>query len=397
MAAPQNITAPSYILIDGVSGIVLAAKNENTRMFPASTTKIMTAILAIEKGDLDAVMTANFEDVNSISWDSSKVWLSEFEEMTVRDLIFSLLINSANDAANVLARHVSGSYEAFAEEMNKRAMELGAKDTHFVNAHGLHHDNHYTTAYDLAVIAKHAMTLPLFREAVSTREYTIAPTNRFEEQRILRSTNHLLNPDSTYYYEDATGIKTGYTAMSKSCLVSSAQTDEGFLIAVVLGVEKPEGRSLYFSESRELLQYGFKECVKAAPVNRKEQVATLPVKNAKGTLAIPMIAKDDVRIVLPEGANTQDITTKEYIIKDASAPFKKDQVIGRNEYWYKDVKVGETLLLCDKDYEKLPLAFVIYPLGKVLSQWWVWVLIVMAIIFVKILRNSKKKRRVRKR
>jgi len=397
MAAPVSVSAPTYILIDGNSGITLSEKNADKRMYPASTTKIMTAILAIENCELDTVCTATFEDVNSISWDSTKVWLSEFEEMSVKDLIFSLLVCSANDAANVLGRHIAGDLDSFAKLMTARAAELGCTGTSFVNAHGLHHDKHYTTPRDLAIIARHAMTLPLFREVVMTREYTIEPTEKYDKQRIIKSTNHLLNPESSFYYEHANGIKTGYTVKAGNCLVSSAQSDRGFVISVVMGADKKDGKNWAFIDSKKLLQYGLEECVSVSRAKAGERLSSLPVANAKDAFLIPMLAQNDVNIILPEGADPDKIKKKEYNIKDVSAPFVKGQTLGRMEYWYEDVKVGETLLVADRDYEYQPLAFIIHPAKKLLTSWWFWVLLVLGILFIMTARANKSRKRRRRR
>ncbi|MBR5219124.1 MAG: D-alanyl-D-alanine carboxypeptidase [Clostridia bacterium] len=397
MAAPVSVSAPAYILIDGNSGITLSEKNADKKMYPASTTKIMTAILAIENCNMDDVCTATFEDVNSISWDSSKVWLSEFEEMTVRDLVFSLLVVSANDAANVLGRHISGDLTEFAKLMTKRAAELGCTSTNFVNAHGLHHDKHYTTPRDLAIIARHAMTLPLFRESVATREYKIAPTNRYEEERNLKSTNHLLNPESSLYYEYANGIKTGYTVKAGNCLVSSAQSDRGLVISVVMGADKKDGKNWAFIDSKKLLQHGLEQCQSVNRAKAGQRLSTLPVSNAKDAVFIPMLAQTDVNIILPEGADPDKIKKKEYNIKDVSAPFTKGQVLGRMEYWYEDTKVGETMLVADKDYEYQALAFIIHPVKKAVKSWWFWVLLVLILLYWMYLKEKKKRERRRRR
>ena len=159
------------------------------------------------------------------------------EELTIKDLLYALLLPSSNEAANVLAIHIAGSIDSFASMMNTKAMDLGCKNTHFVNPNGVHDDNHYSTAYDLSLIAKEAMKNDIFRQIVSTASYTLPNSNKYSRiDRTLITTNDLIKKQSNNYYEYAIGIKTGFTTPAKNCLVSSATKDGKTLIAVVLPV-----------------------------------------------------------------------------------------------------------------------------------------------------------------
>jgi D-alanyl-D-alanine carboxypeptidase (penicillin-binding protein 5/6) len=227
------ITAPSAILMDADTGDILYQKNPHDLMYPASTTKIMTAILTLEHTNLNDNVTI---DKDTSFTGGSRLYLAEDEVLTVEQLLYAMMVESANDAAVALAKHISGSVEDFSNLMNERAKQLGAKNTHFVNPNGLPDDNHITTAYDLAVISKYAMTLPKFQEIVQTPYYEISPTNKQSELRYLTNSNRFLwgtgsRRNQIYYkdkwvnikYDIVDGIKTGYTVQAQQCLVTSAK------------------------------------------------------------------------------------------------------------------------------------------------------------------------------
>ncbi len=393
LAAP-SVSAPRAILIDADSGLVLYEKNAHETGYPASTTKVMTAILALENGNMDDIVTVSFNAVNSISYDSSKAGLYEGEEISFRDLVHTLLICSANDSANVIAEHVAGSIDAFVDLMNTRAKELGAKNTHFVNTHGLHNENHYTTAYDLAMLARHAMTIPGFSEIVCMRSYSLAPSNKFDETRYFNSTNHLLNPQSQYYYEPAIGIKTGYTDNAKSCLVSAAASGDRTFIAVVLGAENIDGQAMSFVDSRTLLSYGVENFKPIALCAENDTAEAIPVRNAKNTDAVSVHTTSSVSAILPAGVKAEEVEKREFIKKDLEAPVPAGTVIGRREYWYKDTKVGETYLAADTDIEKKNAIAGVFR-GIFSSIWLYAVIILLLLIFL--IRRARKTRIRRER
>ena len=389
-----ELSSDAAILIDADSGIVLYEKNSNEKMFPASTTKIMTAILTIENADLDSVATTSFNAVNSIDYDSSKLFLSENEKISVRDLLYGLLIASANDAANVLAEHISGSTKEFANLMNKRAGELGAEKTNYVNAHGLHDENHYTTAADLAKIAKHAMSLPLFREIVSLSEYTLEPTNVFDKERPLTSTNHLINPKSQYYCKYASGIKTGYTTNAGCCLVSYGSSDGINVISVVLGAKNSEdGKVMSFVDSKKNIEYGLLTLDTRTLVNEGDVISSVPIKKSFMDEAI-LEAQSTVKAHLPEGVSVTDLEKKEYILANITAPVSEGDILGRMEYWYGEYKVGETYMVAIEEIKKVPLAFFLNPIKTIFGSPLPYLLIglITAVMIVrKIGNNSRRK------
>jgi D-alanyl-D-alanine carboxypeptidase (penicillin-binding protein 5/6) len=236
------LAAKSAALLDTYSGEFLFLKNENERQYPASSTKILTALLVIEAGDLERMVTVDVEDTKV---EPSSLDLKPGEQYTRRQLLYGLLLKSANDVAMALARDNAGSVEAFAEKMNERAAELGAVSSHFVNPHGLHDPNHYTTAHDLALIARAAMQQPLFRQIVSTVYYSWRAPNGPISQ--LRNHNRLLR-----HFAGCNGLKTGYTRAAQQVLVSSALRESREVVSVVLHTDKPG----IWVDSKALLTFG---------------------------------------------------------------------------------------------------------------------------------------------
>jgi serine-type D-Ala-D-Ala carboxypeptidase (penicillin-binding protein 5/6) len=236
------LAAQSAAVVDSYSGEFLYAKNPDAKEYPASSTKILTALIVIEAGNLDQVVTVAPEDTKV---EPSSLNLKPGQQFTRRQLLFGMLLKSANDVAMCLARDNAGSVPAFAEKMNLRAAELGATSSHFVNPHGLHDPNHYTTAHDLVLIARAAMQQPLFRQIVSTIYYTWRTPNGEVDQ--LRNHNRLLR-----HFAGCNGLKTGYTRAAQQVLVSSALRGGHEVVAVVLHTDKPG----IWVDSKTLLTYG---------------------------------------------------------------------------------------------------------------------------------------------
>jgi len=253
------LAARAAVLLDAKTGDILYAKNPDELEYPASATKILTALLVIEEGELEKKVTIQLEDTKV---EPSALYVAPGEEYVRKDLLFALLLKSANDVALTLARDNAGSVEAFAEKMNRRAEELGALDSHFTNPHGLHDPHHFTTARDLAVIARVAMQQPLFREIVATPE---AGLTRGDEWVVLRNHNKLL-----WRLPGCTGVKTGFTRAAQQVLVSSATRADREAISVVLHSDKAG----IWADSKTLLDHGF---------------AKLGVPNAETSPAAPAV------------------------------------------------------------------------------------------------------------
>lgn len=232
------IHSETYVVMDAASGQVLLERGAHNRMYPASITKILTSALALEHlqetgGSLDDKHTMTYEATHSIDRGSTHIALTEEEVVTVRDLLYTTMIESANDSANGLAEYTAGTLEAFPELMNRKAAELGALDSHFANASGLHDPEHYTSAYDMALITKWALGIDGFRDVFGATEYTVPVTNKQPKERKVGTHHHML-VDSKYYYEGTTGGKLGWTPEARHTLVTLAERNGLELICVVM-------------------------------------------------------------------------------------------------------------------------------------------------------------------
>lgn len=353
----SELYAESAIVIDGTTGDVLFEKNSSKVMYPASTTKILTALIILENHELDEIVTI---DAETPFTEGSRIYVLENEKFTVEQLVNALLIQSANDAAVALAKHHSGSVEAFADEMNKKALDLGAKKTNFTNPNGLPDENHVTTAYDMAQISRGAMANSKFREIVNTVRYQIPPTNEQEETRFLKNGNRFLHGTGSsnkidyrgetidIKYDIVDGVKTGYTNAARQCLVTSAKVDNRRLIAVVL---KSEGRNLY-TDSRALLDYGFENFKNLRVIRQDEVVTNIKIHRAENN-GLDLLAEDTIIKMLPNSYESQEMIPKLDIYEPIELPIEEGQIMGKVSFYVGDEFIAETNLLADHSiYEK---------------------------------------------
>lgn len=248
----EYLFAPAYLLMDAVTGEVLLEKNADQRMYPASTTKIMTLLTALEYGKLDQQVTIP-SSASDVPADSSLVPVYPGEEMSRLDLLYGLMIRSGNDAANAIAQLCAGSVAAFVKQMNKNARALGMHDTHFENPHGYHHKKHYSTARDLAIAARYGLTNPTFCQIVTCLNYTLPATFKREEL-LLTNSYEIFDPESEAYIPGAAGVKSGYTSHAGFCYVGACQRNGRTLLAVILN---EPSRNRAWLDLRRLFEYGF--------------------------------------------------------------------------------------------------------------------------------------------
>ncbi len=286
LAEELNLYSPSAILIDSHSGDILYEKNANMMMYPASTTKVLTAIIAIESCSLDEKVVASEAAVTSIKSGYTNAKIQVGEELSIEDLLYALLLKSANEAANVLAERIGGTTENFANIMNAKAIELGCTSTHFVNSNGIHDENHYTSAADLAKITRYCMQNELFRHMVATQEYSLPATEQYpSSDRILKNTNSLMNPESPYYYPYVIGGKTGFTTQAKNCMIAMSEKDGLELISIVFHAESAEdGRSARYLDTITLLEYGNNNFMQYAVPKENPEISLTQEKNLENSL-----------------------------------------------------------------------------------------------------------------
>ncbi|NLM85834.1 MAG: hypothetical protein GX171_03975 [Clostridiales bacterium] len=254
---PQNLAADylnarAAVVVNAGNGTILFAKHLDEKLYPASTTKMMTLLLALEKGNLDQKVTLP-ASTGEVAKDSSLVPVYPGEAMTMRDLLYGLMLRSGNDAANAIAELCAGSLEAFVAQMNQRALELGMKNTHFMNPHGYHDSEHYSTARDLAILSLHGMSNPEFAKIASALSYDMPATQKRGVLQII-NTSELLSPGSPHFFEGAVGIKSGYTSHAGFCYAGSARQGDEVVFAVIMGSRT---RNRGWDDMARLFRYGF--------------------------------------------------------------------------------------------------------------------------------------------
>ena len=401
-AKEPDISAKAAILVQEGTGRIMYEKNADKKMYPASTTKVMTAMLAIEKLDPAGSLTAS-ELAVQIDRDGSNMGILAGEVLTVEQLLYGLLLDSANDAANVLAEGVAGSIPAFVELMNQRAAELGMQNTQYQNAHGYHHSDHYTTAGDMAKLCQKAMENDLFRKIVSTPQYEIPPTNRYKETRYLSSGNALINPmrGHAYLYNGAKGIKTGHTSDAGYCLTSYAQRKGLGYICVVLNSKYEYPNNYSFVDTISLLDYGFNQFSMRNVADVNEIVATRDVRWSKGDEQVLLSAKAPLEILLPKTYYKERLTTKITTEEKIKAPVKKGATLGKIEYFYDGEPVGSVELVATKDVPRSFFKMIFGTLWGLIFNAWVMVPLTIIVIILLLRRvaeeNKKRKQREKKR
>lgn len=306
----MDLKSQTAVLMDLETGQVLCNKEMHRRIYPASTTKVLTALVAAENCRPYEVVTVRQSAVDGITWNSAHIALTEGEQFTVDSGLYALMLPSANDAANALAEHVAGSQEAFAEMLTSRAREIGALDTHFTNAHGLHDDNHYTTAYDMALITRYAMQNEAFRDYFGTARFTMPATNKNRE-RPFTNYQYQLVQETGYYHPDVIGGKVGYTEKAQHTMTTVARRGNRTLVCTVMG---SPSRGDKFDDTEQLLEFGFTQFAPffisresysgfQAPLLEGEQVvgsATFHAEDDFSALLHSSINPEEVAVIFPK-------------------------------------------------------------------------------------------------
>ncbi len=305
-AEPPAVNSETYVVMDVKTGQVLAAKGAHTRMYPASITKVMTCALALEHGSPQDVHTMSYEATHSIDYGSTHIALTEDEQISVEALLNATMIESANDAANGLAEYTAGDLSSFADLMNQKVAEIGASDTHFVNAHGLHDKNHYTSAYDMALITRWALTIDGFKALFGAESYTIPPTNKQKQSRTFGTHHHML-VESKYYYEGTEGGKLGWTPEAQHTLVTLAKRGDMELICVVM---KTRTQYEKYVDAAKLLDYCFDNFSTAAMTINQYAQTPIAVYDGEVQTGEVVIVPQEIAIIRPPTVAKIDITQK---------------------------------------------------------------------------------------
>ena len=381
-----DLTAQYAVLMDYETGQVLYSKNGNAKLYPASTTKAWTAYIVLKNvADLNQII--EIKDLPPI--EGSSMYLKNGESFTVKELLSSLLIHSSNDAAYVLATYTCGSEAEFVKLMNEEAKAIGAKNTHFTQSHGLPDENHYTTAYDMALMAREAMSNEIFRSIVKTKSVSFKASEAYPYERFFKNSNKFISSNEKMNYKGQEipiqydiidGIKTGYTDLAGRCLLSSGVKNNMRLISSVF---KSYGNDLYI-DSRTLLDYGFDNFTSTTIVNKEEYIDSKKVLLSKqGELVYE--PKYSYKVVLPNGAKKSDYRT-EVKLDDIDLPVYKGDKVGLLEI-YNGNDLKHTIDLVAKDDVNDIFAFISENKSIVFSV--KVVLLALVIIMVFIIRRKK--------
>ena len=332
--APETLS-PGVILMEESTGTILYEKNMDEAHYPASITKIMTTLLALENGNLSDMVTFSDDAINNT--EGSGIARDYGEQMTLEQCLYGVMLESANECAYAVAEHVGGTVENFVDMMNAKAKELGCTNTHFANPHGLQDENHYTTAHDMALIAQAAYQNETFRIIIGTKMYTIPPTNKHAEETVLRNHHDMLctyhNANRKYLYPYCVGGKTGYTATANSTLVTYAEKDGMTLICVVMNTQSPN----QFIDTVNLFDYAFDNFqVLNVAENDTDYSAETTVDNGNLDNIAPFVELDkEAVIVLPKTAEFSDTSSSvEYNDSDP-------EIAGSITYTYAGRNVGK--------------------------------------------------------
>lgn len=341
-ATDIEVRAKAAMLIELNSNTLIYEYEKDKQLYPASLTKIMTCMLAIEYGDLDAVLTVSETALQNLSEFGSTAGLLEGEELTLNDLLFCIMVSSANEGCNVIAEYISDDISSFVDLMNQQAKKLGMNSTHFANAHGLHNENHYTTAYDLSLLARWAWQNEQFREYATATTYVVPATNK-SSARTLHSTNYLTSNyiESKYYYSKASGIKTGFTTPAGGCLISTASLGKLEFMCIVMGcspqtADNGEYGDERFVESKKLFEYGFENIAFTQVIADTKMVDMPQVLYSDGRENVVVRPAENLTVLLPSSCTAEDIELKvEYAALPLEAPLEEGQQVGVVKAYYK--------------------------------------------------------------
>lgn len=402
LTPPDVQYAEAALLMDMNSGRLLYGKNIDEKLYPASITKIMTGIIALETGNLEDVVTASYEAIKPITLEDSHMGIYTGEELTMEQLITGMLVHSANDAANVIAVYLSGSMDAFVDVMNSKAAELGMTSTHFENPCGIHGDNHYTTARDMAILSQYAMKNEKFREIVKMPIYKIAPTNKYKTERILVNTNLFLGTSRSvqHYYPPCNGIKTGHTSQSGYCLVSSAKYNDTELLAIVMKCpnENDNEKAYSYIDSRTLFDFGFDNYVSQIVATPGDIVSDKKVKEARNDTRVALTVETDVNALVPANVDRAAEIISNINIPDVLyAPIKKGDVLGNVTYTYKGTQIGTANLIATNDVERNEFLHILNLIIKIISSPFFFIPVVILVLVIMFAAAKKKKRERRRR
>ena len=395
LAVPQ-LNGQAAVLVDLDAGRVLYGYNMDAERAPASLTKVMTVLLALEAVDsgrvsLDEMIVAQDDCLEGLEEDSSTSGIGPGVSISMKDLLYCALLQSANEACNIIGRYIGGSISGFVDQMNRKAEQLGCQHTHFVNTNGLPAENHYSSAYDQYLIFAEAMKHPLFMEISNTASYS-ADCTAVNNGEPIGNSNALINITSIYsnggryLYEGASGGKTGYTSAAGYCLISTAQRNGVRLLAVTMGCDGQLNAQVddyyNFVDSRTLYDWGFNNFSYRTLLSANEVVARQEVELAEGDAAALLRPQEELRALMPNEATDDDIRREVILYNDTlRAPIGAGTVLGEVRIYVGSSLYGTSRLVNSSAIELSRNAYLARRVGEILSKGWVIALISVLLFF----------------
>lgn len=390
--------AESAIVIDAKSGDTIFAMNPDRKVYPAGTSNIMTAVIALENTKLSDVCTVSEAALENINYEQPQLGMKVGENYTVEQLLYGIIMNSNNDCANVLALQTSGSIDAFVQKMNEKAAELGMTATHFANPTGWQDENHYTTASDMAKLAKYAMTNQTFAEMVTTQKYVFPPTNMRGSEKTILSTNHLVSRYKYpyHYYPNATGIKSGNSSDAGYCLVASAVKGQLSLISVVMNCPNSNAKegAYSFRDTASMYDYIFENYQSVLLAKQGDVIHDTKVKEAKDSTRLALTVGEDIYVTMKKTADPSVVENAVEVTRQAIAPIAQGDEFGTVTFNYNDKELKTATLVAANEVKRdfilhlinLIIGFIFHPIVLLII-----VLIIAFLVRLRIVRNRKRR------
>lgn len=392
---PPNFDPMSnYIyLINTDTNTVIYEKNAHDKIYPASTTKMMTCLLAIENClDLRGTNITISDNVMNLlkGTDSSTAGYVAGEQITMLDLLYGLMLPSGNECALAIAEYIGkGDIDKFVDMMNEKVSEIGMTETHFANPHGLHDDDHYTSAYDMYLLAKTALTYPMFKEICSSEKYVVYETNK-HKKRTLYNTNYLIESYNShgYYLSSVKGIKTGRTNKAGNCLVSTATKNGYTYICVTMGAPlKDENGKSYsknqaFMDARQFYEWAFSELQLKEIVTDNQIIAEIPLEHAWNKNTITVVPEETFKAILPTKVDAGTVVIDPQVEEIVSAPVKKGDILGVAVMTYGNQELGRVNLVATESVDRNVIIYAADTTVKFVKQPWFWISAIVVIVAI---------------
>lgn len=396
---PNDLRSTNLLLYDTSSNMVIYEKNSSQKIQPGGIAKILTAAIIINETDtIEQSITAKAEAIDSYDFTLNNMGVLTGENMSIKNLLYGMLLYDAGEAANVVAVNHSNSIKAFADKMNDTAKEIGCTDTYFTNPSGMYDEKQYTTLEDAVKIVKYAMKSKVFCDIVATQSHTIAPTNKYKQQRHLNNSNKFIMDlyDNQYYNKYVTGVKTSYISNSNCGLVIKYEKENTKLLCMAMGAPYEDGINYATSDCQKLLKYGLVYSTPVKIASGDEIFAEIQIKGGKESDKVLLVAQNDFYVNLPKG---YDETKIEKIIeknKKIKAPVSKGDALGQLTVNYNGEKYGSMVLTADQNVNYSATKYFIQSIIAFFTSWifiLVVTLLILAFLWYTVQLNKAKRRR----